>query len=85
MKTLNTLMPFPSDHGRLGEPSLASVGKVGTPLRGVRGAKYSGGRVTLDRLRTRCGACTKKTQRQSQGSEVGVDRRDVAERGVVGK
>ena len=39
----------------------------------------------MDRLRSRCGACTKKTQRQSQGSEVGVDRRDVAERAVVGK
>jgi len=39
----------------------------------------------VDRLRSRCGVCTEKTQRQSQGSEVGVDRRDVAERGVVGK
>ena len=32
MKTLKTLMPFPNEHGGLGEPSLPSARKVGTPL-----------------------------------------------------
>lgn len=33
----------------------------------------------------RCGARSETSQRQAQVAEVGVDRRDVAERGVVGK